>query len=679
MENFSVIEAKKEEKSREIPMQGESAINSPKNEHEQAVNFVESHRDILEHYARGRITIEPAPEGLSTFAFNLEENTIYINSMFYKELGLSDERTIFASFHEIEHFLEKKQILAEDGGAQKFKKYLDRIKKSRSFSLTDNCVADVHVNRTVISKSNEGMSDVEVGMYKEVLFKDKDFTKAPRHIQFAQALLREARVPDEMCVVDPDVRMKLDQIKGMKGKSGLSLMDVMTAPDTSMSDRLALQDRFIIPIVEELKKKDVEEEKKKRQKQKDEQKKNEQENKGNGKGEKGEGGEKDEESEDGEKDEESEDGEEGEKKEGQDGGGEGDFDPNEVWKEEYDKADKATPNAVSREDLEKVLEEYKKAEKAKVKSEKEIQEQIDKEYADSIGVEKCELQKYRELIKELESIVDPETDRNVIEELRELISKIIAKRKKKKTNPKYPVEEGESLVEPAELVAEVKKGNLSPRVWETYDLKEKRDNKFGEVEISLICDRSGSMEGEKLEEQQKAAVLMMEALKELGDMCKEEGQSANLSKPLEVRSEIYSFQSTGRDGVPIKPMSVELSEKDRITSASRLGSCEGSTTDFIPLETIAKGIDDEVKKKIHEGELKKIVIIFTDGGSDSPDRVKTALKDLREAGVVVAGVGITKSGEQALTTYAPDARLADTAKKLPAILGDLLKEHLSAV
>ena len=460
--------------------------------------------------------------------------------------------------------MEKKQILAEDGGTQKFKRYLEKIKKSRAFALTDNCVADIHVNKTVVSKSNEDMGEIEKGMYTEVLFKEKDFTKSPKHIQFAEALLREARVVGEKCIVAEEVRTKLDKIQNMKGKSGISLLDIMTSPNTSMSDRLALQDKFIMPIVEELKQKDIEEEKEKRKKQKEQK-----DQKGKKEGEKDKGGEQGESSED--------------------------FDPNEFWKKDYDEADKATPNAVPKEDVEKALEEYEEALKAKAKSEKEIQEELDKEYAEKIGVKKEDLQKYRELVKSLENIINPETNRNVIQELRDLISKIIAKRKKKKPNPKYPVEEGEDLIEPAELVVEVKKGNFSPKVWETHDLKEKQDNKFGEIEISLVCDRSDSMDGEKLKEQQKAAVLMMEALKELGDMIVEERSS--LGKPLLVRSEIYSFQSTERDSVPIKPMSKELSEGDRIKSASRLGSCEGSTTDFVPLETIANSINEKSLKK----------------------------------------------------------------------------------
>ena len=255
--------------------------------HAEAVALFESHRNLFEHYARGAITIAPAPADLKTFAFDLEKNTIYMNSMFYKNLGLSDERTVFASFHEIEHFLEKRQILAEKNGEAKFKKYLDKIKKSRAFSLTDNCVADIHVNRTVVSKTNDAVAELEQGIYKEVLFKEKDFTKMPKHIQFPQALLREARVPDEKCVVDPEVRKYLDQVSNMVGKkSGKKFMDVLTDPLTTMSDRLDFQDRVIMPIVEKLKRQDIEEEK---QKRKQDKKKKDQENKEQEKKDKEEG------------------------------------------------------------------------------------------------------------------------------------------------------------------------------------------------------------------------------------------------------------------------------------------------------------------------------------------------------------------------------------------------------
>lgn len=127
-------------------------------------------------------------------------------------------------------------------------------------------------------------------------------------------------------------------------------------------------------------------------------------------------------------------------------------------------------------------------------------------------------------------------------------------------------------------------------------------------------------------------------------------------------------------------MSEDLSERDRIHVVSVLATCPGpSTTDFVPLEAIAQGLSDDVRRDIKNGELKKIVVVFTDGGSDDAARVGRALEKLRADGVVVVGVGITQSGAPALTTYAPTGRLAETADRLPIVLADILQEHLADV
>jgi len=47
---------------------------------------------------------------------------------------------------------------------------------------------------------------------------------------------------------------------------------------------------------------------------------------------------------------------------------------------------------------------------------------------------------------------------------------------------------------PAQLVADAKAGNFEAKVWETLEVKQMPGQKFGEVEITLVCDRSGSME-----------------------------------------------------------------------------------------------------------------------------------------------------------------------------------------
>ncbi len=74
--------------------------------------------------------------------------------------------------------------------------------------------------------------------------------------------------------------------------------------------------------------------------------------------------------------------------------------------------------------------------------------------------------------------------------------------------------------------------------------------------------------------------------------------------------------------------------------------------------------------------MMKIVIVFTDGGSDDPARVQGVLKGLRDSGVIAIGVGITSGGAPVLSTYAPNALVVEDVSKLPIVLGELLKEHL---
>lgn len=685
MEKSNFIESKKGEK------QAETAIFEGKSTNE-AVQFVEKNKDFFEHYSKGKIRIEPAPGDLNTFAFNLKDNTIYINSMFYKQRGFSDEKTIFATLHEIEHFAEKIQVLKEDKGEKLFKKYLERNEKSKAFALMDNCIADIRENRSVISRTNEGMKEVEDKMYKEDLFQELNFTSQPRHIQFCQTLLREARISSERCIVSEDVRKEIDELKKVEG-----LIDIMTDPNTPMSLRWKLQDKYIWPRVQGLLEKDIKDRQKERKK--DEQNSPGDKNKEDGeqgKDKKNKSGNKEKTNKkEGAKDEKlAEEGKEnndksddekehknskqedllgGEDKKDKDRkAGKIETDPNKIFEEEYKKIEEKLPEAVPLEETEKAFKEWQERKKEINKN------NLDKDYADKIGVKEEDLLNYREKVTKINKIINPETGVSVVEELKDVFLRIISRRLKKVMSPKYPMEEGDYLVDPSLLVSEVRSGNLNPKVWEDVEMKDKRGDNFGEVEITLVCDRSGSMrEGNKDEEQRKSAVLIMEALKEFADLCEEE--RVNINKPLEVKSEIYSFAAEGEDKTPIKKMSSELGEAERVNVLKKLYDLGGSTTDFVCLEAIENGLDKDTEHKIKEGELKKIVMVLTDGGSDDPSRVQSILGVLREKGVIVVGVGITSSGKPVEETYSPNAKTVEEVAVLPTVIADLLKEHLKDI
>ncbi len=657
MEGITTINTKNDEKEREIKQFGGNT---------EAFSFVEENRDFFEHHARGGIKIEPAPEGMNTFAFNLENNTIYINSMFFEKLGFSKEKTIFATLHEIEHFMEKIQMLGEEGGEKNFERYLKNLETSKAFGLMDNCIADIRENRSVVSKTNKGMKDLEENIYKEDLFPESDFTSEPDHIQFCQAILREARVQNEKCNVSALVRDKIDELAKVKG-----LMNIMTNPQTPMSMRLKLQDKYIWPKVQELLEKDIEE--KKNPSQPD----NNNQDGSNSEDKKGDNNNDAREEKNNENQNDSKKSGEKESGENKKAGGEKkkvETDPDKIFSDDYEKAFKKIPNAVSIEETKKAFKEWKE------EKNKNNPDKIDEEYAEKIGVEKRDLQEYRKTVESVQKIVNPETNVNVLEELRALFNRIISKRFKERLVPRYPMEEGDELSDPAQLVSDVKSGNLNPKVWEDTEFKEKRGDKFGEIEITLICDRSGSMSdgyGQKAIEQRKSAVLMMEVLKDFAELCDEE--KTRIDKPLEIKSEIYSFASSEEDKTPLKKMGKELGEAERINVLKKLFDLPGSTTDFNCLEAINEGLENGTKQKIAMGELKKIVFVFTDGGSDDVSRVQKSLKRLRDAGIIVVGVGLTKEGESTRTTYAPNAEVVDDVSNLSIVLGGLLKEHLKDI
>ena len=668
MKNPKFFEVKKDGKEDKTQEKGES------------FGFVEKQKDFFEHYTKDKVEIAEGDEN----SFNFITKKITIDPKRYEGLDFSEEMTTHSVLHEIEHLLEDVQLLSEDGGEKVFDKLFKKLEQSRAYGLMNNSLADVRENKAVISKTNKGMIVLEKKKIAEKLFSETDFTQMPKHIQFCYSLFRENRIDNEKCNVSQDVRKMLNEVIENK-----KLMNIMTHPETPMSMRLKLQDKYIWPKVETLLEKDIEDAKDK-QEQNNEENKNGDEGGGENNENKDKKGEKDtkkkkkENKTEGKQKGKSEKGESesssakspGEAKptDAKSYGEAKENDPNKIFSDEYEKAEKKFPNAVPTEEVKKALKEWKE------EKEKNNPDKADQEYADKIGVEKKDLQEYRKIAEDLQKIVNPETSVSIMEELKNLFSRIIAKRMKERLSPKYPVEEGDELVDPSQLVADVKSGNLQPKVWEDTEIKEKKGDRFGEIEITLVCDRSSSMtdgDGQKAVEQRKSAVLMMEVLKDFAEMCDEE--KMKVDKPLEIKSEIYSFASSEEDRIPLKKMSKDLGEAERINVLKKLNHLPGSTTDFNCLEAINDGLDNETKKKIIDGELKKIVFVFTDGGSDSVGRVQDVLKKLRKDGVVVVGVGLTSAGEPAKTTYAPNAEVVENITSLPVVLGGLLKEHLKDI
>lgn len=601
-----------------------------------SVEFFRKHQSLFERFLGQGIKIEPSKVG--TFYFDLKRKVVGISDAFYEKFGdnWTDEMTTFAILHELGHFEESLQILREKNGDKKYQKYIERFSKDRAFGMLDNCISDNRQNKNAITRTNQGFSNVEQIAYKKVLFPSEnlDFTNKPKHIQFSEVLLREGRIKDEKCQVSPEVREALNDIFEMQSEDGVKFFDVLTDPNLPISQRWQLQDEYVLPLMEKLKKQDLEDEKQKQQNKKGQ---NEQQDDHQGQDEQQEGEQKDSES----------------------------LDPNKVFKEYYDEFDDKHPETIKPEDIKKIIEDFKK--KPKSNPIKEAEEN----YAKKIGVNFEDLQNYRRLSEQINNLKNPETGESLVDEMESLFRKIISRLTKKRMAPKYPQEEGDYLVDPAEAIAEAKAGNLQPKVWESVEFKELKGEMFGEIELTLVCDFSGSMRGVKQIEQTKAIVLIMETLKRFTDITNE-GDS--LDKNLKIKSEIYKFGKYGQNFEPIKKMSEELTEQERIqVAAISLNTNGPDNNEHEVYAKILERINDETKQKIKDKELKKIIICLTDGIADDVHAVQKVVFEMRQSGIAVAGVGILEQSTE--KTYAPDARTAKSLADLCPILTDILKEQ----
>jgi len=593
----------------------------------------------------------PEVEALGTFAIDLGKvategrGIIYSEPKFFEEkYGYSKDKALFAFLHEFEHLREVMELLNDKNGEKAWAKHIAKIDKKKRFQIFDNCFDDIKMNRGVVSRAPT-LDDSRANLYKENAFPKTDYTKDPKHLQFSYAFLHEAMLDDKIDL-SADVRSEVDRLKNIKVR-GRSLVDFATDPNTPMSARLEIQKRFFEPILEKFYQEDKE--KKKKEGKKD----------GEGKGDKEQGGEEN-------KNNISKKDEKGQLKKPK-SSKESD---EELFKKEYEEYDKNNPQSISKKKIAEAVKNYIEAKK----KQKTADELALEAYTKAEGVKTEELLEYRKFWQEVENLKNPETDEYLVEELREIFKRIITERMKPKISSKYPEKEGDLLMFPTKAVVDIKSGVKEPEVWETIEQKERPADLFGDFDVTLICDRSGSMNGAGKDiAQRQATTLLLEVLKEFSDDLEE--NKIDLEYNLNVRTEAWSFGDSAQCEM-LKGLSSSLSEKERVYVYNKLSDVSGTTRDFETLEKVKNFLSEDDLEKIRNKKLKKIIFVLSDGGSDNPSKTQNLLKDLREKGILVYGIGMTSSAEAIRDTYAPDALVCDKIENLPLVVGNLLKKEI---
>lgn len=597
--------------------------------------FLDKEAEILAAYGlRGDIALERSNQG---WAFDFENKRLLYDPNFFIERGYSLKETLFATTHE---------LMAHYGELLRDPELV--LKEARRYSQTKphlhilyNIFEDVLGNNRIVAEL-PFLDETRTTLYKEKMFPQTDYTDQSSHVQFVYGFIRESMVPEEPVKLGTEAREALEQLRAF-GKDKTDVLDLVTTPTIDPRDRFRIMRSVVEPIYEKLYRKDLEQEKQKKEKKRRwPWQKKEEEKKGGGEGEpkeKPKGG----------KGAERKAIEEAVKK----------------FKKEYEAYEKTHPEPLSPKDEEKIKEVLKEiaAQRGGLPS---LDRSILDGWAKEHGVNAEDVIGYRNEYKEINPL---------IKELREVFKKIVSRRLKERMRLSPQLErEGEEIEEGSltEAYVESKAGG-EPRVFREVEWKKREEVGYGMLDMTLVNDLSGSMEGAKLSMDRKSKQLFMESLADFQKEIEEAEFENGVSLGLEVRTEIRAFGDFG--DAELKKLSPHLDEKERISVWKKLHKAGGGTPDYLSLEEVLKSIDTDYEKELRDKKRRKVVVVLSDGESQDEARVRRALKELRDKGVIVFALGMTESGQAVKETYRPDAEVITNINKLPEAVQKIILKH----
>lgn len=496
---------------------------------------------------------------------------------FFVERGYSETQAIFASLHEIDHVKEQSQLIKTPGGKDVWQRRKTLLQQRRRLNILDNCLKDVADNRRVLDKV-PALDEETTRLYREKLWPSSDMTKSPKHLQFAYAILRQSMLPNEEVIVDPRVNQALEELRHVKGKSGKErdIVAIVTDPALDPLTKIKLSERYVEPAFEQLFEEDIQE-------------KSKQEN------------------------------------QSQSGQSSRQQNPEDSFSDDYDEYERRVPQAMSESQIET-------AASSEVGG-KDVSSRQAAGYEKEHGVSAKDAADYYSEYRQIEQYLEP-----MRAQFRRIVSERLVPRRKLSGLKDEGV-----IIEPGlagQALVDINRGIIDSPVYKDFEGQIRKEQVPSAFELSGVFDRSGSMEsGGKKEEQRRAAILLMEALKEF--MEQPEVRDGVLDPDIRAASEVRSFGG-GNENIVVKPLSPLLAEKERINVFKVLGSCPGGATqDYISLGQIA----DEMRvrgtaehgylEKVRSRVIKKLVVVFSDGASSDQDEYNKKKAELEAMGVKV--------------------------------------------
>ncbi|MBA3732945.1 hypothetical protein H0W91_01045 [Patescibacteria group bacterium] len=614
------------------------------------------------------------------FYIDLDSGEVNLDTKWFAGRGFSEDQILWATLHELSHFLDladdPKGMMdnfsyvrqkAKKTGALLFKKFKDSgivppemLEKISEIYPSEpgqeenlspienaaygihhkfyNALDDIYVNNVVSRKASrfeekrKGGNEIK-RLYQEKLFRSKDYSKLPLHMQFSYKILRAEMIRDEEVLVSPeidDIFSKKIEFEG--GRYTISeiiekFLKPRTARNTKPEKRYQIIHKTLEPIFDDLLRKDIEAWNPKSQKDKNK--------------EKEEGPASDLPSIDPETDPEAD----------PETNSEESFDPN-PFAEDYKEFDKNNPDKINEKDIKEWAEKQEEIknnnaikeaqdktekEKARKEQEKKAQEARDMEWAEKNSISAESMKEFRNI----ESEVAP-----YLEELSRLWRDIVLGSSKgvDRTREGY-FKTGEiNIGKTIEDWPKIEKRQLDDvKVMERIIDKERLIEKPELIRVRVVGDMSGSMfqDPMKIKILKQAFVLILSSLKEFNTYLSMNRQSTK--SKLEVDTEAWLFGSYVKKIKSFRSDSGKQSEQaDIINVFSQMDDNMQDTFDNFVFENINESLTQSAKEKIAKEKILEIVFEITDGASSSPGSTKKEIDKLSQVGVVVKGFQIGK-------------------------------------
>jgi len=615
-----------------------------------AEKFNQDHGRILNVFSKDSSLIYAYSKDIDTYSFNGSTFTISVPLKWFETDDYDDGEIFFVNLHERAHFrdmrknpkawldnFEEMSKTADSLADEYLKKHphekhsKDSIKHFYYGELHTlyNCLDDIYVNDMVkrdVPTFDDGgeLSSNIVSLYQKAGYKDSDLTNQPLHQQFAFSLLRDEMVGKDFgnSIIDERVEAQLN--KRQLGKTIRSIVkndlrcygEELTDPEKRYKTIRYLIEPTYLELLELAL--DEQEEEKNSQPQEGQQ----------GDSSKGQQGDSSE-SQQGD----SSEGQQGDSGEGQPNSG-SDFNPF----GDQSKTPELLGQEVDPETVREILDGM--LEQDKIKS------------MNATERSKYEAQKARESFDKEHNI--SEDERKIVEKIRDSISaprnemkhfwkNIIGNSIKYiRENTKYQTKGTLDVASVIDHFADINRGQLKNLpIYERATLRPEVIDFPELIEVTLIVDCSGSMSsGGKIEASQKAAALLLYSLKDFNNELK------SMKRNTETDSQVYlygsSYLETKKLGGRKEP---ENSEAQIIKSISNISSDLGGNNEVSLLTKIEQSINDDKKRSIKEGKVKKIIFLITDGFPDDTRGTRAKLQDISKTGTTVIGFQVGTDGD----------------------------------